>query len=71
MSDPLWPFLGMIVLSIAVIGGVSTCAMRRWPDTFDEKTWPCERFEDRTIDRVPARCIDFFDKRRPAKATNR
>ncbi len=68
MSDPVWPMLAVIFVGFGLVAAASVLAMRRWPDVFDEKTWPCERFGDREIEHVPARCIEFFKGQRPTQA---
>lgn len=63
MSDPFWPMMGAgVVLTAVLLGSYFTIEHYR-PGTLDESKWPCERFANRALMDVPARCAKGFVKR--------
>lgn len=62
---PLWrdPWFLIIVLPFVVIIVGFGVQLWRDPYRYDESRWPCERFGDRHIEDVPARCVEHFQKR--------
>lgn len=55
---------GVMLVGIGIFAAGAAYATKRWPQHFDEKTWPCERFQDRKVEDVPARCLQFFKSSR-------